>query len=1247
MRMFKRYFCLLFFILISLISFAHTIDTAHVGPLQFVENKGQWCDKVLYSVKIGGGTIFLEHNTFSFALMDPAYLQTVAVAKSTGSDFPSHARAFAYQMQFVNACFSSEVVPEELYPFYNNYYIGQDSSTWTSKVPVYHRLSYRQLYNGVDLSLSDHENHLKYEFYIHPFADPGQITMRYNGVRMVSIKHGFLYVETEFGPVTELPPYAYQLKDHDTIPVKCSFAVNDLDVSFAFGEYDPSLPLIIDPILVFSSYSGSIADNWGYTATYDAHGNLYGGGIVFGLGYPTSLGSYQIDYAGGQTDVAISKFDSTGSALLYSTYLGGSLLDIPHSLYVNENDELFVFGTTGSEDFPVTSTAYDTVFNGGSYKKLKTSLIFTNGSDIFVSKFNADGTALLASTFVGGSSNDGINVASSLCVNYADDNRGEIIVDDNSNVYVVSSTYSPDFPVTSNVVDSSFNGAQDICVFMLNQDLSQLLWSTYLGGSGDDAGYSISLASDNSLYVCGGTSSHDIACPGHPVQPALAGGVDGIVYHISDNGHVILEATYLGQSQYDQAYLLKCDRSNCPHVFGQTSATDDAWIQDAQYFVSGGGQFLTKLSPQLDSIIWSTAFGTGNGGPDISPTALMVDYCNNIYMSGWGGNTINHFGGTNGLPVTSDALQMNTDGEDFYFICISDDASQLVYASFFGGTTSANANEHVDGGTSRFDRKGRIYQAVCAGCGGQSDFPTTPGAWSEHNRSSNCNLGVIKLDFGLPEVVADFTMPRTVCLPDTVFFSNHSQTVGNTSSFYWDFGDGSSSNLAEPSHFYGHTGLFRVRLVVRDLGSCNFVDTLEKNILVLSSSVDTLSDMSVCQGDYVQIGIPPFSNTSYVWTSDPSIDNIHISNPTVSPQQNTSYSLIVSSGACVDTLIQHVHVHYLNPVLCTDTVICQGDSARLYVQMDSMGMPSLLQWSLSPDFQNPFGEGDTMVWVFPQETTTFYVRMIRGVCVWEGEVTVRVSSPKIIAPDIRICFEDVVQLSASLSDCEDCMLTWTFSDGTVCVGEHPYLTTFPSGRYIVEIQDLYGCKASDSARIVLRVGTFGEPLQVGCNPCEIVEMDTAILSGTDYGADYIYQWMPSADLQDPNSPMTMARPRTTTLYTLIVIDTFGCELSDTLTINVHELTCEDPFVFIPNAFSPNGDGVNDRLFVRSVILKKFYFVIYSHWGQKIFETSDLQEGWDGTFRGRNCQNGVYDYYFRGTCLDGEVYETKGNIMLIR
>lgn len=1240
--------------LFNLVSFAaRPSDTLSVGSLEFVPNVGQSVDSYLYSARLRGGALFAEKGSVTFAMISPTDLSLFHQTKYDALQHKiSKLNASAYRISFVGSNPNVNVLPIAPYQHYYNFFHSHQSERWRSHVTPYAELLYSNLYDGISLHVYQSGDNLKYDVLVSPNANPALFVMSFDGVKSVSLSGGNLYVDNFYSRIIELAPIAYQIVGLDTVFVDCHYVLKSNSVSFALGDYRHDLPLVIDPTVVFSSFSGSTADNWGYTATYDADGNLYGGGVAFGVGYPTTLGAYQIDFCAGVdetgiTDIAISKFNSSGSQLLYSTYLGGSWVDIPHSLYVNENNELYIMGTTGSANFPVTEHAFDTTFNGGTNVTLSTALSFPNGSDLFIAKLSADGTQLLASTFVGGSKNDGINVASSLRKNYADENRGEILVDLNSNVYVVSSTWSSDFPVTTNAYSTTANEMQDVCLFKMSQDLSQLIWSTYFGGVRDDAGYSMSLAADGSVYFCGGTLSPDLATTQNAVQPQYGSAVDGFVAHLSPNGDQLLHCTYLGKVGYDQAYLVKMDRNGFPHVFGQTAATDNAWVVNADYSVPGGGQFLTKLSLHLDSVIWSTAFGTGQGGPDLSPTALMVDYCNSIYMSGWGSGALNGFGGTAGLPITPDAFQSHTDGNDYYFICIAEDASQLVYGTFFGGGADL-AREHVDGGTSRFDRKGRIYQAVCAGCGGQSTFPTTNGAWSQTNGSSNCNLGVIKMDFGLPVVVADFQMPNAVCLPDTVHFHNCSQTVGNSTTCLWNFGDGTTSTLSEPTHFYAHSGYYTVTLVVQDNSSCNFADTLEKSILVLANATDTLPTLSVCAGDFIQIGLPPSLTVDYQWTPPATLSSDHISNPMASPLQSTRYTLVASSGSCRDTLYQQVEVSQLQVTTMPDTTICKGTNALLWVVVDSADVVTSMEWSMSPDFTNVFNIGQSTLLAQPDTTTTYYIRVRSISCVVVLSITVFVSEVHITsAPDRTICFEEGVTLQLQHDAGEGCQYRWELGDGTVYTTAHPFVSPVSSTSYSVTVTNSYGCTAVASGNIVCRIGTFSTPLEVWCDINHITQGDTITLYSTDYGDGYTYQWQPEQNLLAPTAPSTIAYPIETTLYTMTVTDTFNCSLSDTVSVKVDMLTCDDPFVFVPNAFSPNGDNLNDILYVRSKIVDELYFVVYSRWGQKLFESHDVHDGWDGTFKGKPCQNGVYDYYLKGRCIDGQLLEMKGNVMLIR
>ena len=422
--------------------------------------------------------------------------------------------------------------------------------------------------------------------------------------------------------------------------------------------------------------------------------------------------------------------------MLYATYLGGTAPDHPHSMVVNSNDQLIVMGTTGSSNFPTQNPVQssnaggsDVTINGYKFEK----------SDIFVTRFNTSGTAVLSSTYLGGSGNDGLNTK--IIENYGDAARGEVVVDPTNNIYITASTNSTNFPST-NCTRCSNAGNQDAVVFKLNASGTSLLWSNYYGSTSADA----DTASNTTMALFSspvepkaGTSSISGG-----FKSSYGGNTDGYVAKFNAATGALLQSTYVGTSQYDQSFILDVDKLGNVYAFGQTLGnypiTAGAW-GTPQY----RKQFIHKISNDLTSSQASTAFGSPSGSLNLVPTAFNVDDCLNILLSGWGGVTNNGYFPTTveQLPVSADALQSSSNGSDFYFMVLTKNFGSFKYGSYFGGSTSA---EHVDGGTSRFDERGRIYQAVCAGCGGNDD-PTTPGAFSETNNSSNCNLGVIKLDF--------------------------------------------------------------------------------------------------------------------------------------------------------------------------------------------------------------------------------------------------------------------------------------------------------------------------------------------------------------------------------------------------------------------------------------------------------------------------------------------------------------------
>jgi gliding motility-associated-like protein len=781
--------------------------------------------------------------------------------------------------------------------------------------------------------------------------------------------------------------------------------------------------------------------------------------------------------------------------------------------------------------------------------------------------------------------------------------------------------------------------------------LDYMVWCSYLGGNSNDAGYSIELAADQSLYCCGGTQSTDFPITANAYQTTYGGGAaDGFVARINQNGTTLESCTFLGYNNYDQTYFVKKDAQGNPCTLGQTVAAGTMWVYNAQWYIPNGGQFITKLTPDLSSRILSTAFGNGSIGPDISPTAFMADYCNSVYLSGWGSYSLNNFGGTTGLPVTSDAIQDSTNGSNYYFLVLAQDASLLVYASFFGGNLS---REHVDGGTSRFDNKGNIYQAVCAGCGAHQDFPTTPGVWADSNASNNCNLGVIKINFNLPAVVADFIMPEVVCAPADVAFNNYSQIIGNFATYWWDFGDGNTSTAFNPTHNYTTTGEYIITLIVTDAESCNYSDTITRTLTVLSGEEGTLPSVDICRGEAIQIGMPPSSDTAatYLWTPTTGLSNVTASNPYASPDTTTIYTLALTLGGCTGYFTQTMNVHYIDYQMTSeDTAICFSDSVHLYINASSNDVISY-KWSLSPDFSSLLNTSNNPdITIVPTQITTYYWQAQTDYCTVSGEITVKIAVNILSLNDITICYGQIVKLHLQYVTSDACTFQWLPEEG-ILSGIHtatPLISPTQSTQYIVIVTGENGCVDTAYCYVTVLPKLLPDTIEAWADEYEVIAGNTVQLHATPlYGQGITYHWSPEIGLDNSAIINPMATLIQTTIYTVTVSDINGCTKSDTVRIKTSHLTCDEPFVYIPNAFTPNGDGVNDLFMLRSKIVETMLLRVYDRLGELLFESTKLDEGWDGTFRGKPCDPGVYAFYVEATCINKQPFLRKGNVTLMR
>jgi len=812
------------------------------ASLEFIENKGQWNAQVRYAAPLPSGRLFVQADGLTFGLVDaPALARHNHATSREAANMPaadSVVHGHAVKLQFVGAAPTAQLRAAEATAERRNYFVGNDARHWAQDVRGYHELRYVGLWPGVDAHLYESTSQeLEYDFELAAGADPAAIALRHEGADGVTLDAaGHLQIKTSVGSITERAPQAFQTTaTGQRQPVACRYQLaTDGTIRFALGNYDKTRALTIDPVVVFSTYSGSFADNWGFTSTYDAQGNLYSGGIAFGMGFPVSPGAYLTSFAG-MVDIAIIKYNTAVSgagARVWASYLGGTSSDFPTSLVVNSLGELLVLGVTSSSDYPIATTgAVQSVFGGGSIASpYGGGPALPNGSDLVITRFNTSGSGLVGSTFLGGSANDGLlplNTSSTaqLAHNYGDVFRGDILVDATDNVYVATHTASTNFPLVQGFNTTYRGGATDGLVLKLNPTLTALTWGSFLGGSASDAAYSIQLApTSGDIYVAGGTLSSDLPATAGAYHPTRAGDVDGFVARITASGQALTRTSYLGSSAYDQAYFLQLGSDGGVYVLGQTAGTYPT--TSGIYATVGGRQFIHKLSPDLSTTQLATVFGSGRTTIDIDPTAFLVDRCDRVYVCGWGGSTNQSWpylslnGTTTGLPVTPGAVKTATDGNDFYLAQFAAGLTSLEYATFYGQT--GGTGDHVDGGTARFDPRGVVYQAVCASCGGSQGFPVLGGVntYSTSNNSTNCNNGAFVLNF--QPTMASAGSDQTVCAT-----AGPIPLIGNPAGGVWT-GIGVTGSVSTGFVFTPSLALVGVQTLtytVASTGLCSSIDT--------------------------------------------------------------------------------------------------------------------------------------------------------------------------------------------------------------------------------------------------------------------------------------------------------------------------------------------------------------------------------------------------------------------------------------
>jgi hypothetical protein len=656
-------------------------------------------------VPAGGSPEFIAHGRDAEFSITP-----------TGAKFALRAadgRQAAARMTFVGAGDVSRLTGDNALSGKINYLLGNDPAQWQTGVPTFAKVRLDQVYPGVNVVYYGNQQRLEYDFDLAAGVNPETIIIRFDGAEKVSVNPaGELVIALDGGQIVQHEPVAYQVIAGEQHAVKAGYRILDAHtVTFAVGDFNHSLPLVIDPILGYSTFFGG---NNGETAFAIAINPVDNSVFIAGQTYSTvvsngppvlpfvSANAYSSTNKGGTLfgDAFVAKFDSTGTNLAYCTYLGGTKDQVAYGLAVDAAGHAFIAGSTDSSNFPIANAISFGGFQGTNvYQGSNISGVFDSRpqidhypSEAFVTELETNGSSLVYSTYLGGSGYE---------------NCYAIAVDSTGNAFVTGITYSTNFPVTTNALinhlvcsnNPTING--NAFVSEIAAGGKQLNYSTYLGGTNFDVGRAIACNSGGAVYVAGYTASTNF-----PWLNGLAGSKvlngstnnafasDAFVTVFTNSGTALglQYSTFLGSSNNDVATGIAADPAGNAYVVGWTTSTNfpnsSNGVSLNSYVVTNTTGFVFATNAFLTKITWdgtnaSDPFSRVFGGLGVDvANGVALDSAGNVFVVGSASST--------NLPVTPNAIfgslkSTNTGSSDAFVTVFKSDFSSLLYSAYLGG----------------------------------------------------------------------------------------------------------------------------------------------------------------------------------------------------------------------------------------------------------------------------------------------------------------------------------------------------------------------------------------------------------------------------------------------------------------------------------------------------------------------------------------------------------------------------------
>jgi len=646
-------------------------------PLHFEETQGRAANGSRFIVRAAGLDFSItpteavmhlrakEKSAAPFRRATPTRIDGLLEAEAAPAS--ATRRRTSLRMQIVGANRRARVIGENQLTSRTNYFVGNNPRLWRTGVPNYGRVRVEQIYRGVDVVYYGSGRQLEYDFNVAPGAAYKVIRLRFSGAQRMAIdKSGDLMIDTPGGQIRQHGPVAYQLIDNSRKETPARYVVcGKREVRVHVDQYDERLPLVIDPVLSYSTYFGGNGDDRVSGLAVDRSGSVYITGTTWSSDLPLKAGVQPV-HIPPFADVFVAKLNASGAELVYSTYLGGSIGDEGSAIAVDGAGNAYVTGNTASRDFPITAGAFQSSLAGG------------RNFDAFVVKLSPDGGALSYSTYLGGEQP----------MFDAYDYGNSIAVDTFGNAYVVGRTQSTDFPTTPSVVQRALNTSQNAFVTKLNATGSGLLYSTYLGGSRYEEALGIALDAAGNAYVTGYTSSPDFPVTAGAMQSELgrdstgsSSSGDAFITKLNAEGTALVYSTYLGGGSLDRSNAIAVDASGGAYVAGMTESFDFPTTVSALKREFGGGFYKSGNSGRQ----WQ-ASNAGLATPTANALAVDPKVSGHLYLA------------------TDDGLYSSTDGGDGWRQASNVLISQLVIDSInpatLYGSSGAGIVKSIDGGVT-------------------------------------------------------------------------------------------------------------------------------------------------------------------------------------------------------------------------------------------------------------------------------------------------------------------------------------------------------------------------------------------------------------------------------------------------------------------------------------------------------------------------------------------------------------------